>query len=93
MILEEKQILTAKALYAKRKKADAGKTVPLGNQSIVVGFWEREYQVSTSPSFKTYSKSYKLKKRIPNEPEEYMFYLRTHRKRLYLRHSLTGSRN
>lgn len=30
-ILEEKQIMTAKALYAKQKeKADAGKTVPLG---------------------------------------------------------------
>ena len=73
-ILEEKQILTAKALYAKRKK----KPMPerpyrWGNQSIV-GILERQEYTGCTCNFKTYSKSYKLKKRIPNDPEN-MFYL------------------
>ena len=39
-ILEEKQIMTAKARYAKAKeKADAGKTVPLGQPVHCRGFW------------------------------------------------------
>ena len=73
-ILEEKQILTTRALYAKRK----GKPLPerpyhWGNQSIVAILERQEYTGCTC-NFKTYSKSYKLKKRIPNEPED-MFYL------------------
>ena len=69
-ILEEKQILTAKALYAKRKK----KPMPerpyhWGNQSIV-GILERQEYTGCTCNFKTYSKSYKLKKRIPNAPED-----------------------
>ncbi len=73
-ILEEKQILTTRALYAKRKK----KPMPerpyhWGNQSIVAILERQEYTGCTC-NFKTYSKSYKLKKRIPNEPED-MFYL------------------
>ena len=73
-ILEEKQILTTRALYAKRKK----KPMPerpyhWGNQSIVAILEWQEYTGCTC-NFKTYSKSYKLKKRIPNEPED-MFYL------------------
>ena len=71
-ILEDKQILTAKALYAK------GNPLPerpyhWGNQSIV-GILERQEYTGCTCNFKTYSKSYKLKKRIPNEPEN-MFYL------------------
>ncbi len=73
-ILEEKQILTAKALYAKRKK----KPMPerpyhWGDQTVVAILEWQEYTGCTC-NFKTYSKSYKLKKRIPNEPEN-MFYL------------------
>ena len=69
-ILEEKQILTTRALYAKRK----GKPLPerpyhWGNQSIEAILERQEYTGCTC-NFKTYSKSYKLKKRIPNEPEE-----------------------
>ena len=69
-ILEEKQILTTRALYAKRK----GKPLPerpyhWGNQSIVAILERQEYTGCTC-NFKTYSKSYKLKKRIPNEPKE-----------------------
>ena len=73
-ILEEKQILTAKALYAKRKnKPMPERPYHWGNQSIV-GILERQEYTGCTCNFKTYSKSYKLKKRIPNEPEN-MFYL------------------
>ena len=44
-----------------------------GNQSIV-GILERQEYTGCTCNFKTYYKSYKLKKRIPNEPEN-MFYL------------------
>ena len=59
-ILEEKQILTTRALYAKRKK----KPMPerpyhWGNQSIVAILERQEYTGCTC-NFKTYSKSYKL---------------------------------
>ena len=73
-ILEEKQILTTRALYAKRKKKPMPKRpYHWGNQSIVAILERQEYTGCTC-NFKTYSKSYKLKKRIPNEPED-MFYL------------------
>ena len=89
-ILEEKQILTAKALYAKRKK----KPMPerpyhWGNQSIV-GILERQEYTGCTCNFKTYSKSYKLKSGFPMS-RRICFICRTHRKRLYLRHSLTGA--
>ena len=91
-ILEEKQILTAKALYAKRKK----KPMPerpyhWGNQSIV-GILERQEYTGCTCNFKTYSKSYKLKSGFPTS-RRICSICRIHRKRLYLRHSLTGYRN
>ena len=74
-ILEEKQILTTRALYAKRKeKPMPKKTVPLG-QPVHCGNSGAAGSTRAVPATsKTYSKSYKLKKRIPNEPED-MFYL------------------
>lgn len=39
-----------------------------------MGILERQEYTGCTCNFKTYSKSYKLKKRIPNEPEN-MFYL------------------
>lgn len=73
-ILERDEVLTAKALYAKRK----GKPLPdrpyhWGEQSIV-GILERMEYTGCVCNFKTYSKSYKLKKRIPNKQED-MFIL------------------
>lgn len=73
-ILERDKVLTARALYAQRK----GKPLPdrpyhWGDQSIV-GILERQEYTGCTCNFKTYSKSYKLKKRIPNAPED-MFYL------------------
>ena len=83
-ILERDEVLTAKALYARRK----GKPLPdqpyhWGEQSIV-GILERMEYTGCVCNFKTYSKSYKLKKRIPNKQED-MFILPTHRRPSYLR--------
>ena len=73
-ILEEKQILTAKALYAKRKKKPMPERPYHWSNQSIVGILERQEYTGCTCNFKTYSKSYKLKKRIPNEPEN-MFYL------------------
>ena len=73
-ILEEKQILTAKALYAKRKKKPMPERPYHWIGQSVVGILERQEYTGCTVNFKTYSKYYKLKKRIPNDPEN-MFYL------------------
>ena len=73
-ILEQKQILTAKALYAKRKKKPLPERPYHWIGQSVVGILERQEYTGCTLNFKTYSKSYKLKKRIPNNPEN-MFYL------------------
>lgn len=69
-MLEKEQVLTAKALYAKQK----GKTLPERpyhwNGNSVVGILERMEYMGCTCNFKTYSKSYKLKKRIPNAVED-----------------------
>jgi len=44
------------------------------HSSSPVAILERQEYTGCTCNFKTYSKSYKLKKRIPNEPED-MFYL------------------
>lgn len=68
-ILEQEQVLTTKALYAKQK----GKPLPdkpyRWNENSVVGILERIEYTGCTCNFKTYSKSYKLKKRIANDPE------------------------
>ena len=68
--LEQEQVLTTRAYYAKRK----GKPLPDNpyrwDDSSVVGILERMEYTGCTCNFKTYSKSYKLKKRIPNAPED-----------------------
>ena len=67
--------MTAKAPHAKRKeKSRCRKDRTTGATSPLQGFLERQEYTGCTCNFKTYSKSYKLKKRIPNEPEN-MFYL------------------
>ena len=73
-ILAQDQVLTTKALYAQRK----GKPLPdqpyhWGEQSVIAILERIEYTGCVC-NFKTYSKSYKLKKRIPNRQED-MFIL------------------
>ena len=73
-ILENQKILTAKALYAQRKgKAMPERPYHWAGQSVA-GILERMEYTGCTCNFKTYSKSYKLKQRIPNSPED-MFIL------------------
>ena len=73
-ILERDQVLTTKALYASRKGKPLPKNPYGWKDQSIVGILERQEYTGCTCNFKTYSKSYKLKKRIPNEPEN-MFYL------------------
>ena len=73
-ILEDQKVLTTKALYAQRK----GKPMPerpyhWAGQSVA-GILERMEYTGCTCNFNFYSKSYKLKQRIPNSPED-MFIL------------------
>ena len=73
-ILEADEVLTVKALYAQQK----GKPLPerpchWSDQAIACILERMEYTGCVC-NFKTYSKSYKLKKRIPNAKED-MFIL------------------
>ncbi|MCI9057520.1 MAG: DUF4368 domain-containing protein [Oscillospiraceae bacterium] len=73
-ILEADGMLTVKALYAKQK----GKPLPERPhhwiEQSVVNILERMEYTGRTCNFKTYSKSYKLKKCIPTAPED-MFIL------------------
>ena len=73
-ILEADEVLTVKALYAQQK----GKPLPERPchwiEQSVVNILERMEYTGCTCNFKTYSKSYKLKKRIPNALEN-MFIL------------------
>ncbi|RKJ40720.1 DUF4368 domain-containing protein [Acutalibacter sp. 1XD8-33] len=73
-ILEADEVLTVKALYAQQK----GKPLPERPchwiEQSVVNILERMEYTGCTCNFKTHSKSYKLKKRIPNALED-MFIL------------------
>ena len=73
-ILEADEVLTVKALYARQK----GKPLPERPchwiEQSVVNILERMEYTGCTCNFKTHSKSYKLKKRIPNAVED-MFIL------------------
>ncbi len=68
--LENDKVLTVKSLYAKQK----GKPLPENpyrwKDSSVVGILDRMEYTGCVCNFKTYSKSYKLKKRIQNDTED-----------------------
>ena len=69
-ILKAEQELTAKAAYAKRN----GKPLPVKpyawSEKSVADILERMEYTGCTCNFKTYSKSYKLKKRIPNKVDD-----------------------
>ena len=68
-MLENEQVLTVKSYYAMKK----GKPLPeypyRWNDNSVVGILERIEYTGCTCNFKTYSKSFKLKKRLPNDPQ------------------------
>ena len=77
-ILEQDKVLTTKALYAKQSEnhPDPKKRKKMPDRPYhwigqsVVGILERMEYTGCTCNFKTYSKSYKLKKRIPNAIED-----------------------
>lgn len=73
-ILENDQVLTVKSLYAKQKGQPLPEYPYHWNENSIVGILERPEYTGCTVNFKTYSKSYKLKKRLPNDPEN-MFIL------------------
>ena len=91
-ILEADGVLTTKALYAQRK----GKPMPERPchwvEQSVAGILERMEYTGCVCNFKTYSKSYKLKKRIPNAKED-MFILPGTQEAIVRRNSGTGYRS
>lgn len=73
-ILEADGVPTTKALYAQRKGKPTPERPCHWHEQSVVGILERMEYTGCVCNFKTYSKSYKLKKRIPNAKED-MFIL------------------
>lgn len=69
-LLEKEKVLTAKAIYAQRH----GKPLPPfpyhWEDGTAVAILDRMEYTGCTCNFKTYSKSYKLKKRIPNQIED-----------------------
>ena len=77
-ILTVDKVLTTKAHYAKQK----GKVLPENpynwNESTIVGVLERMDYCGHTVNFKSYSKSHKLKKRIPTTKEQQAIFRNTH---------------
>ncbi len=77
-ILEADKVPTAKALYAmqtanhpdKKKRKKMPEHPYLWNSNSIIHLLERIEYTGCTCNFKTYSKSYKLKKRIPNAVED-----------------------
>ncbi len=68
-ILRKEKVLTVKSYYAQTK----GKSLPdepyRWNENSVVGILDRMDYIGCTVNFKTYTKSYKLKKRLENDKE------------------------
>lgn len=77
-ILKAENVLIAKAYYAKKK----GKALPDNpynwKDSSIVGILERMDYCGHTVNFKSYSKSHKLKKRIPTTKEQQAIFHNTH---------------
>ncbi len=77
-ILKADKILTTNAYYAKQK----GKLLPDNpynwNENSIVGILERMDYCGHTVNFKSYSKSHKLKKRIPTTKEQQAIFRNTH---------------
>ena len=92
-ILEQDQVLTTKALYASRKGKPLPKSPYGWSDQSIVWILERQEYTGCTCNFKTYSKSYKLKKRIPNDPENMFIVPDTQEAIAFLRHNGTECRS
>lgn len=77
-ILERDQVLTTKALYASRKGKPLPKNPYGWKDQSIVGILERQEYTGCTCNFKTYSKSYKLKKRYEIPEEQQIVFENTH---------------
>lgn len=77
-ILERGQVLTTKALYASRKGKPLPKNPYGWSDQSIVGILERQEYTGCTCNFKTYSKSYKLKKRYEIPEEQQIVFENTH---------------
>jgi len=77
-ILKEDNVPTVKAYYAEKK----GKAIPDNpynwNENSIVAILERMDYCGHTVNFKSYSKSHKLKKRIPTTKEQQAIFFNTH---------------
>lgn len=77
-VLKVDKVLTTRAYYAKQK----GQTLPDNpyswNESTIVAVLERMDYCGHTVNFKSYSKSHKLKKRIPTTKEQQAIFRNTH---------------
>ncbi len=69
-ILEKDKVLMPKAVYNRRHEKALPPHPYNWSDATVVGILERMEYTGCTCNFKTYSKSYKLKKRITNKPED-----------------------
>ncbi len=77
-ILKEDKVLIVKAHYAK-KKGNPFPENPYGwRDSTIVGILDRMDYCGHTVNFKSYSKSHKLKKRIPTTKEQQAIFFNTH---------------
>lgn len=77
-ILERDQVLTTKALYASRKGKPLPKNPYGWSDQSIAGILERQEYTGCTCNFKTYSKSYKLKKRYEIPEEQQIVFENTH---------------
>ena len=76
-LLEKEKVLTIKSYYAQRDEKPLPDEPYKWNESSVVGILERMDYCGHTVNFKTHSKSYKLKKRIPTPEEELSIFRNT----------------
>lgn len=77
-ILKEDNVLTAKAYYAEKKGKTFTENPYDWRDSTIVGILERMDYCGHTVNFKSYSKSHKLKKRIPTTKEQQAIFFNTH---------------
>ena len=76
-VLTADKVLTVKAYYAKRDGKPMPDNLYRWDFKTIAGILERPEYTGCTVNFKTYSKSYKLKKRLQNAPENQRIFLNT----------------
>ena len=77
-ILKENEVLTVRAHYAEKKGAILPDNPYNWNENSIVAILERMDYCGHTVNFKSYSKSHKLKKRIPTTKEQQAVFRNTH---------------